>query len=56
MGYIYKIVNKQTNKTYVGQMVQDLDERWKQHKKTNSNCRYLKSAIKNMVLKILILN
>lgn len=46
MGYIYKIVNKQTNKTYIGQTVQDLNERWKQHKKTNSNCRYLKFAIK----------
>jgi len=46
MGYIYKIVNKQTNKTYVGQTVQDLDERWRQHKQQTSNCRYLKSAIK----------
>ena len=48
MGYIYKIVNKVTNKIYIGQTIQDLDERWKQHKKTNSNCRYLKAAIKKI--------
>ena len=46
MGYIYKIVNKIDGKTYIGQTIQDLEERWRQHRKTNSNCRYLKSAIK----------
>jgi group I intron endonuclease len=46
MGYIYKIVNKTDGKTYIGQTTQDLEERWKQHCKTTSNCRYLKSAIK----------
>ena len=46
MGYIYKIFNKLTSKSYIGQTIQDLDERWRQHKKINSNCRYLKSAIK----------
>lgn len=44
MGYIYKITNKITNQNYIGQTTQDLFERWKQHKKTRSNCRYLKSA------------
>ncbi len=46
MGYIYKITNKLDNKMYVGQTVQDLEERWKGHLKKNSNCRYLSSAIK----------
>ena len=46
MGYIYKIVNKIDGKTYIGQTIQDLEERWRQHRKTNSNCTYLKSAIK----------
>ena len=46
MGYIYKIVNKIDGKTYIGQTIQDLEERWKQHCKPSSNCRYLKSAIK----------
>ena len=26
--------------------MQDLDERWRQHKKTNSNCRYMKASMK----------
>jgi len=46
MGYIYKIVNKIDGKIYIGQTTQDLEERWKQHRKTTSNCRYLKLAIK----------
>ena len=44
MGYIYKITNKITSQSYIGQTKQDLDERWRQHKKANSNCVYLKSA------------
>ena len=46
MGYIYKITNKITKQSYVGQTIMDLDERWRQHCKPNSNCRYLKSSIK----------
>ena len=46
MGYIYKIVNKVTNKIYIGQTIQDLEERWKGHCKLNSNCRYLKASFK----------
>ena len=46
MGYIYKIINKLTNKIYIGQTIQDLNERWRQHKQSKSNCRYLKSAMK----------
>lgn len=45
MGYIYTITNKTDNKIYVGQTIQDVEIRWKNHLKTNSNCRYLKSAI-----------
>ena len=46
MGYIYKIENTVDNKVYIGQTIQDLEIRWKQHLKKSSNCRYLKSAIK----------
>ena len=46
MGYIYRIKNKIDNKIYIGQTIQDLDDRWKQHLKKHSNCRYLKSAFK----------
>lgn len=44
MGYIYRIINKITNQSYIGQTTQNLDERWRQHKQKKSNCRYLKSA------------
>jgi group I intron endonuclease len=44
MGYIYRIINKITKQNYVGQTRQDLCERWSQHKKKQSNCRYLKAA------------
>lgn len=46
MGYIYKIENTVDNKIYIGQTIQDLESRWKDHRKIGSNCRYLKSAIK----------
>ena len=46
MGYIYRIKNKIDNKTYIGQTIQDLDDRWRDHLKKHSNCRYLKSAFK----------
>jgi group I intron endonuclease len=46
MGYIYKIKNKIDNKTYIGQTTQDLESRWRNHRKNTSNCRYLKSAFK----------
>ena len=45
MGYIYKITNRTDNKIYVGQTIRDVEERWKDHLKKGSNCRYLKSAI-----------
>jgi hypothetical protein len=45
MGYIYKITNKIDNKIYVGQTIQNVEARWKDHLKKGSNCRYLKSAI-----------
>ena len=46
MGYIYTITNKTDNKIYVGQTMRDVEERWKDHLKRGSNCRYLSSAIK----------
>jgi group I intron endonuclease len=46
MGYIYKITNKNTGKMYIGQTSQDLEDRWRAHRSSKSNCRYLKSAIK----------
>jgi group I intron endonuclease len=46
MGYIYKIINKINGMIYIGQTIQTLEERWQQHRKSNSNCRYLKSAFK----------
>jgi group I intron endonuclease len=44
MGFIYKITNKITNQSYIGQTVNSLEERWRKHKQINSNCRYLKNA------------
>jgi group I intron endonuclease len=44
MVYIYQIINRITNQSYIGQTTQDLYERWRQHKKKKSNCRYLKAA------------
>ena len=44
MGYIYKITNKTDGKIYVGQTIQPLDERFRQHRKKSSRCRYLKRA------------
>ena len=44
MGYIYRILNKITNQNYIGQTIQDLEERWRQHKLEKSNCRYLKAS------------
>jgi len=46
MGYIYKILNKINNQCYIGQTIQNLEERWRQHKKISSNCIYLKNAFK----------
>lgn len=44
MGYIYYIKNLIDNKYYIGQTMNELSERWRQHKQKNSNCRYLKHA------------
>jgi len=46
MGYIYRIKNKIDNKIYIGQTIQELEDRWRGHLKKHSNCRYLKSAFK----------
>jgi group I intron endonuclease len=45
MGYIYSIKNSKDGKIYIGQTIQDLEERWRQHRSKNSNCRYLRLAI-----------
>ena len=44
MGYIYYIKNLSNNKYYIGQTINNIKERWLQHKRKNSNCRYLKYA------------
>jgi group I intron endonuclease len=44
MGFIYKITNKINGMNYVGQTIQILEERWRQHRKIGSNCLYLKRA------------
>ena len=31
---------------YIGQTIKSVEERWKQHKQSSSNCRYLKNAFK----------
>jgi group I intron endonuclease len=46
MGYIYKITNKIDNKLYIGQTINDCEERWRHHLSKGSNCRYLSAAIK----------
>lgn len=47
MGYIYRISKKDTGKTYIGQTVEkNVNIRWKAHLKNNSNCTYLKHALK----------
>ena len=45
MGYIYKITNKITKLSYIGQTILDLEDRWRRHCSQRSNCRYLKLAI-----------
>ncbi len=40
------IRNKINNQCYIGQTIQNLEERWRQHKKIRSNCIYLKNAFK----------
>lgn len=37
IGYIYKITNKINNKCYIGQTIQFLEQRWKDHKKIYNN-------------------
>jgi len=44
--YIYRIINKINNKTYIGQTVKELRERFSQHCNDSSNCTLLKKAIK----------
>jgi group I intron endonuclease len=46
MGYIYYIKNLIDNKYYIGQTINELNERWRHHKKKSSNCRYLNNAFK----------
>ena len=40
------IKNKINNQCYIGQTTQNLEERWRQHKKVNNSCQYLKNAFK----------
>lgn len=43
---VYQIINLINGKSYVGQTVQPLSDRWYQHQKDTSHCRALNSAIK----------
>ena len=44
MGFIYKITNKEIGMIYIGQTIQTLEDRWRQHRKKSSTCLYLKRA------------
>jgi group I intron endonuclease len=44
MGFIYKITNKENGMIYIGQTIQTLEDRWRQHRKKSSTCLYLKRA------------
>jgi len=46
MGFIYKIVNKINGMIYIGQTIKSVEERWRNHKQSASNCHYLKNAFK----------
>jgi group I intron endonuclease len=43
---IYKITNKINNKIYIGQTINILKKRWRQHCSTNSGCKNLHNAIR----------
>jgi group I intron endonuclease len=45
-GIVYKITCKPTGMSYVGQTVQGLNKRMRQHREQRSYCRYLSEAIK----------
>jgi len=42
---VYKITNKVNGKTYIGQTITSLNERWKNHCAKSSSCRALSNAI-----------
>jgi group I intron endonuclease len=44
MGFIYRITNKENGMIYIGQTIQSLEDRWRQHRKKSSTCLYLKRA------------
>jgi group I intron endonuclease len=44
MGFIYKITNTINGMIYIGQTIQTLEDRWRQHRKKSSTCLYLKRA------------
>ncbi len=47
MGYIYKITNKLNNKCYIGQTINDVENRWNDHRKcigTQTGCPGLRRA------------
>ena len=43
---LYKITNKIDGKSYIGQTIRSLDERWRQHCANSSTCGYISSALK----------
>ena len=42
---VYKITNKITGKSYIGQTVSSLSKRWSDHNSSKKNCTYLKRSI-----------
>lgn len=45
MGYIYSATNKITGKKYIGQTINEVDQRWRQHQAPSSKCAKLRDAI-----------
>lgn len=44
-GFIYKITNKVTNQSYIGQTLKTVKQRWASHLSPSSNCVFLFNAI-----------
>lgn len=43
---VYAVLNEVNGKVYVGSTARGFEQRWRQHKQSNSTCRALKSALK----------
>ncbi|ABT14019.1 hypothetical protein MT325_M465L [Paramecium bursaria chlorella virus MT325] len=45
MGFIYKLMHKESRKAYIGQTTRDIEERLKEHQLPYSGCKAISSAI-----------